>query len=134
MNNREAKKRYFRIFVPAMTIYVVGFLGIAWFADNVYYDPFVIAALGLVPIAALLAMFWAHLRLISEIDEFLRSIQIKAVLGGLSVVFVIATGWGIVELLTDVPRLPIFWINPIYFVAYGLASILLTRRAMGQTA
>ncbi len=132
MTNVDAKKRYFRIFTPAMAIYFVSFLAIAWFAGHVLYDPLLISAMALVPIIALLAMFWAHMRLIREIDEYLRSIQIRAVFVGLSVVLVVATGWGVLELLADTPRLAIFWINPIYWIAYGLATAYFTKRETGQ--
>ncbi len=132
MTNLEAKKRYFRVFTPAMAIYLITFLLIAWFADNVGSNPVLISIMALVPIIALLAMFWAHMRMIGEIDEFLRSIQIRAVFAGLSAVLVVATGWGILELLANMPVLAIFWINPIYWIAYGLAAAYFTRRETGQ--
>lgn len=132
MTNDAARRRYFRVFFPATAIYLVSFIGTAWLGRHVIDNLLVTALLALVPIGALLAMFWAHLRLIGEIDEFLRSIQIKAVIAGLTAVLVVATGWGSLEMLAEVPQLDIFWLNPLYWIAYGLAVAFFTFQATGQ--
>lgn len=72
---------------------------------------------------------WAHWRYIMRIDEFLRLIQIKAVLVGLSAILAIASIWGYLELYLDAPNLPIFYLNPIYWVFYALGAGILTKQA-----
>lgn len=134
MTNLEAKRRYFRVFIPAMAVFLLTSGAIAWMGeDNLGASP-AVYAVAMVPTVAQIALFLAHLRFISEIDEYLRTIQTQAVLFGLAVILCIATGWGYLEALADVPRLHILWLNPIYWIAYGVASTVLSVRATGRSA
>jgi hypothetical protein len=78
--------------------------------------PVALYALATIPVVAILSAFWAHLRFINEVDEFLRTIQIKAVIFGIACVRAIASGWGTLELLADAPKLKVFWLLPIFRV------------------
>lgn len=128
MTNAEAKRRYFHVFVPAMLVFLASSFAIAWL--QIGGAALYLAAL--VPIAALVSVFWAHWRLMREIDEFLRTIQMQAVLFGLAVILLIATGWGFLETYADTPRLGIFWLNPIFWLAYAAGAAIFSKRATGQ--
>lgn len=130
MSNLTAKKRYFRVFYPAMAIFLVASAALGAL-DPKAVSPVLAYGLALVPIVALLSVFWAHWRFMNEIDEFLRTIQMQAVLFGVAVVLVISFGWGFLENYVDAPRLHIIWLTPIYWLAYAAAATVLTRRATG---
>ena len=67
----------------------------------------------------------------NDVDEFLRMIQMKAILCALAIVLAIASGRGSLEILADAPRLPVFWLMPIFWVSYSLAAVVITRREGG---
>jgi len=131
MTTEQATRRYFQIFIPSMVGYLAGTLATIWAADHMDLPPFALYGLAGVPIFAMLCMFWGHWRFINEIDEFLRTIQIKAVLFGIASVLVVATGWGTLEMLADAPKLQVFWLLPIFWTSYSAAAGVLTKRAGG---
>jgi hypothetical protein len=129
MTNLEAKKRYYRVSIPAVTVFLAASLVIAWMEMQDIEPSLLTSAFAIVPVVALLSLFWAHWRFMNEIDEFLRSIQIQAVLAGLAFILVVATGWGYLELYVDAPRLHMFWLNPIFWIVYAIAAVYLTWRS-----
>ncbi|MEM8702037.1 MAG: hypothetical protein AAGF82_09450 [Pseudomonadota bacterium] len=128
MSTEQANARFFKVFVPAMVIYVATTAGIASLSDRHTLPPYVLYGLTLVPIGAVFAAFWAQWRFAMELDEFLRLIQIKGTLIGVACVMIIASGWGQLERLADVPRLPVFWLLPIFWAIQGLATTFISKR------
>ena len=131
MTVEQATRRYFEVFIPSMIGYLAGSVGTIWVAEHLNLPPFALYVLASIPIFAMLAVFWGHWRFINEIDEFLRTIQIKAVLFGIACVLVVATGWGTLEMLADAPKLQVFWLMPIFWVSYSAAAVVLTKREGG---
>lgn len=131
MTTEQATRRYFTIFVPSMIGYMAGTLGVTWAADHMMLSPIALYALASIPIVAILGTFWAHWRFANEIDEFLRAIQIKAVIFGVACVLMVATGWGTLEMLADAPKLGVFWLLPIFWVSHSAAMVVITRRDGG---
>ena len=128
MTNERATRRYFGVLVPAAIVFLATSYGIKLIGNADLLPPAGLYAIALVPVAVLLSLFWAHWRYMTEIDEFLRSIQIKAAFAGFAIVLVIASGWGFLEFYADVPALSIFWLNPIFWVAYAIAAVILNLR------
>ncbi len=128
MTAEQATYRYFKIFIPAILVYATGSLGLTWAEGNTPIPPFALYLLAMVPIAAMLAIFWAHWRFATEVDEFMRLIQIKATLFGVVCIMVVASGWGTLELLADAPKLPIFWLMPLFWVAHSAATAILSKK------
>jgi hypothetical protein len=128
MTNEKATRRYLGFLIPAALVHLGTSYAIKM-ADNAASLPSpALYAAAIVPVAAMLSMFWAHWRYVTEIDEFLRSIQIKAAFAALTLVMTVATGWGYLELLTEVPTLSIFWLNPVYWIAYSIAVVIFSSR------
>ncbi len=128
MSPELATKRYFTIFIPAICAYAAGSAGVTWAVDNADLSTGLTYSLALVPILAIFFAFWAHWRFANEIDEFLRLIQIKGTLFGIASVMVVASGWGTLEMLADAPRLPVFWLLPIFWVAQSAATAVFSKR------
>jgi hypothetical protein len=128
MTNEQATRRYFSVLIPGGILFLGLSYGLKLVGNAGLLPEAVLGGAALVPAALLVGMFWAHWRYINEIDEFLRSIQIKAAFVGLTVVMTIATAWGYVELYVEGPALSIYWLNPIYWLTYGVAAVTITRR------
>lgn len=129
MTTDQATYRYFKVFIPAMVVYGASSVGITQITDNMAYAPPLLYALALIPILAVLCAFWAHWRFAIEIDEFLRFIQIKATLFSVACVMVIASGWGTLEMLADVPNLQVFWLLPIFWISHSAATVFFSKVA-----
>jgi len=128
MNVNRAARRYHMGFIPAMTVFLAGSLGLVWLDANADPGPWIMAALAVIPVVALLSMFWLHWRFMQDVDEFLRKIQVNSILCAAAVVLAIATGWGYMENFVDAPALSVFWLNPIFWATYGIAATIFTRR------
>jgi hypothetical protein len=127
MNHKQANRRFITVTVTSMAVFVGACLVLAW-ADEVSAVPSPILWIGsIIPVTALLTPVWAHWRYLNEIDEFLRSIQLKAIFGGLAVLLVLASSWGFVELYIDAPTISMFWLNPIYWIAYSVGAAYFSR-------
>jgi len=129
MTQEQASRRYFSVLIPATIVFVAASYGITLADNAAILPPWALYAVAIVPIAALLGMFWAHWRYMREIDEFLRSIQVKAAFAGLVIVLTIASGWGYLEFYAEVAPLSIYWLNPLYWIVYSIAAVIFTLRS-----
>ena len=81
--------------------------------------PFAVA-LAILPALVLMFWIWAFGRMLFDLqDEYLRMLEVRKALIATGFALAIAGSWGMVELSTDVPKLPVFYIFPIWCV--GLA-------------
>lgn len=128
MTTKQATSRFFRVFVPAMLLYITVTAGMTQLTNDGDLSARTLYALSLIPIVAIFIAFWAQLRFVLELDEFLRLIQIKGTFFGIVCVMVIASGWGQLERLADVPRIQVFWLLPIFWSAQGLATTIISKR------
>lgn len=81
-------------------------------------------AVALVPGAAVLAMIWALGKLLVELDdEYLRLLEVRKFIVATGFVLAVASVWGMLELLTQVPRLPIFYVFPIWCLGLAVGSV-----------
>lgn len=131
MTNEQAKRRYLGVVIPGTIAFVAASLALRVADDAAMLPLPALYAVSVVPVGIMLGMFWAHWRYMKEIDEFLRSIQVKGAFAGLIVVMTIATGWGWLEFYAEAPRLSIFWLNPLYWIAYSIAVVIFTPRDGG---
>lgn len=132
MTNERAQKLFFLSFFPSMGIFMAITLVIAFATEPLRFPPTLITILAIAAGLALVNSIWAHWRYVNRIDEFLRSIQIKAILSGLGVILTIASVWGYFEQHLDAPTLQVFYLNPIYWCAYGVAAIIMTKQTGGE--
>ena len=110
-----AYNRYLKRFIPASVIYAGAIvLASILIPNHAKASPLTIG-IALLPGLACTAMIWAMARLLVEMeDEYLRLIEIKKALIATGVALGVAATWGLLELYTDVPKLPVFLIFPIW--------------------
>ena len=128
MTNKAARARYFKIFIPAMLGYVASMFFAASILDKEAPPTLLSIILALIPALCILGWMWAQARFIAEVDEFHRKVQIDALLVGLTMTLAICTAWGLMEMFSDVPALPIFNVIVVFAFCYGPASIVISRR------
>lgn len=129
MRNKIATRRYFKIFIPSMLIYVLGVFGVSWAEKEGLISTPMIIVLSIIPALAILAWMWGHWRYVKELDEYIRALQTEAMMIALMVVVAIASSWGLMEFMADVAKLPVFFVMPGFYFIYGITLLILTRRA-----
>lgn len=88
--------------------------------------------LAIFPGLFLFGMLWSVWRFMSEVDEVTRHFTVQSMMLGLFGILTLSGVWGVMELLVEnLPQLPIFWIFPAFFLAFGLANCFGPGRGMG---
>lgn len=110
-----AYRRYLRRFWPASGLYVLAIALATWLIPDDAQASALTVGIALLPGLGIVAMIWALARLLVELDdEYLKLLEVRKWLAATGLVLVVASVWGILELFTDVPKLPIFWIFPMW--------------------
>lgn len=115
MTKNPAQRRYVGRMAVVATLYVAAiFLASSVIPKGAAATPLTVA-IALLPGLAVTGFIWALGRYFAELsDEYLRLLEIRKALVATAVVLAVASSWGILEIYTDVPRLPIFWAFPIW--------------------
>lgn len=129
MTEIQATRRYFVVLMPAALVFLAACFTAASLDKYGVSSTVPLYALITIAVGALFFTFWALWRFINEIDEFLRAIQLNGLLFGLLFIMMVATGWGLLEEYGNVPKLPVFWLNPMFWLAYSAAVGMQTFRA-----
>lgn len=131
MKPKLAKKRYFSTVMGASLGYVGSVFGCSFLHHKVPDGSVAGISLSLVPglfIGLMLFAFWRYLH---DVDEVARHEMTQAIIIGLFVLLMLSGGWGLVELFNDsLPRLPIFYAFPAFFITFGLVSGIKYRRCV----
>jgi len=126
---RQAFQRYLKIFIPSM----IAYLALIFLAVHLIKTEIVtgvaVFPVAILPGVAALCFLYGFFRFIKETDEVLRRVQTDAIMIGVGAILALTLTWGILELLIkDLPRLPVFYIFPIFFIVQGLASRRLSKK------
>lgn len=124
MKPTEARKRYFKVFVPSMALYLITILGATSLIKGFEIPIAAQYGLAIIPALAVWWLIWAQARYYREADEFERSRQVTGVMFGVAVMMLLSTGWGLLELLVEAPAFPVFYLFPLFCVAYSFGRYL----------
>lgn len=119
-----AYKAYLSRFIPASLLYVVA-IGIATMAipDNAPLSA-PVALIALLPGLAIIGMIWAMGRLLIELDdEYLRMLEVQKALFATGFTLAVCSVWGIIELYSTAPRVPLFMVFPLWCVGLALGAL-----------
>ncbi|MES2782650.1 MAG: hypothetical protein V4657_07640 [Pseudomonadota bacterium] len=124
-----AYARYLKRFIPASVLYVGAIiLASTLIPDDAKASPLTIG-IALLPGMACITMIWAMARLLVEMeDEYLRLIEIKKALIATGFALAVAATWGLLELYTDVQKLPVFLIFPMWCGGLAIAQFWMKAR------
>ncbi len=125
-----AYRRYQWRCLSSSALYVAGaLLATRPIPDHAQASPGIIA-ISLLPGFAIIGMIWSIGRLLIELDdEYLRALEVRKALIATGVALLVTSVWGLIELFTVVPRLPIFFVFPIW--AAGLVVGTLRNKVAG---
>ncbi len=131
MPRNLAARRYNRRFFQAMGLYVVLILLSVSLLKHHPAAPLA-CLLALLPSIPLIASLGFVARYIAEEkDEFERTLLLEGMLWALGGVLAISTVWGLLEMLDGVPRLPVFFIYPAFWMLVGIAHPLIRLKYRG---
>lgn len=119
-----ARKRYHRVFWPAMIAYVVIVFAGAWLIDKNESPTWLAATMAVLTALPVCLALWAMVRWMSETDEYTRIKHLKGFARGAAItasgVFIL----GFLQLFEVIETFSVFWVGPAFFLAYGLATCL----------
>ena len=118
-------RRYIRIHLALSVLYIaLVLLASLFIPDDAAPTPMVIA-FAMLPGLVVLGWIWNMGRLLVEMeDEYLRMLEVRKMLWASAITLSICGGWGLVELFAAVPRLPVFFVFPIWCLGLALGQLI----------
>lgn len=133
-STNPAYRRYMRRMIPLSLVYVGAVALASVLIPDHASASVATVALALVPGFAALGWIWAMARLLVELDdEYLRMLEVRKFLVATGFALSITSIWGLLELYTDVPALPIFFVWPLWCIGLVVGQ-LVNRVQMGKGA
>jgi len=128
-----AQRRYIGRMIPVSIAYVAAiFAASAIIPEGATATPLTIG-IALVPGLAILGFIWAIGSYFSELkDEYLRLLEVRKALVATGLTLALTATWGILELYTDVPRVSLFWVFPVWCLGLGVGA-LVNRLTLGDS-
>ena len=125
----------FRSYQRRMGIAMVVYVAAIFTASSLLHDrgPPGIASvvIALVPGVAIVLMIYSIARLLLDLDdEFLRLLEVRKALFATGLTLAGCSVWGLLEIYTAVPALPVFWVFPLWCGGLG-AGALFNRLTLG---
>jgi len=120
--NNPAVRRYLWRFLATMLLYIAFLVLAVWIF--VHYHPagplaWLLAFLPALGIIAQIAAFGMYLS--EEKDEFMRNLQIQALLWGIGATLSVTVTWGFLESFVHLRHMDLILVYPLYCVLSGLA-------------
>ena len=127
----SAKRRFMRMHLILSVLYIALVLLASWFvSDDAKATPMVIFW-AVLPGLVVIGWIWNMGRYLIEMsDEYLRLLEIRKILVATALTLAVSAGWGIIELFAAVPRLPVFFVFPIWCLGL-MAGQTVNRLTMG---
>ncbi|WP_245892606.1 hypothetical protein [Novosphingobium guangzhouense] len=132
-----AYRRYTRRMMPLSLLYVGAIMLASWLVPDRDQANATAIALALLPGLAVLGWIWAMARLLIELDdEYLRVLEVRKFLVATGVTLAVCSVWGLLEIYTDLPRLPVFLVFPLWAMGLFVGMLVnrITQGASGNCA
>ena len=129
MSPRTAHRRYMARMLGASCGYIGTIIAASTVIDKDGPVTAITILVAAVPAIFILGMLRAIWKYIQDVDEVARHDHVEAMLAALFVVLAVSGSWGLIELYNEsLPRLPVFYVFPVFFMIYGLVSSIRYRR------
>ena len=125
MAANPVQRRYVGRMIPISIAYIATVMLASWIIpDDAAATPLTVTV-ALVPALATSGFIWAMARYIAELtEEYVRMLEIRKMLVATGLTLALASGWGILELFTDVPRVPLFYVFPVWCLGLAVGSLV----------
>ena len=132
MSTCQVQRNYMKSLMLSAGAYVMTLTGVTFVVNKMDASPILAGALAIIPAFFVLLMLRAVWIYVRDVDEAQRFFLVKSMMIGLFALLAVSGSWGLVEMMSDdLPRLPVFWLFPLFFFAFGLASCFGPGRGMG---
>ena len=129
MKPELVKKRYMSSMMGSSFAYLASVFGMSNLHDKVPDASFGGILISLVPGVFICFMLYFVWKFLKDVDEVARHDMTQAMMVGLFALLALSGGWGLVELFNDsLPRLPIFYAFPAFFLIFGCISCVKYKR------
>lgn len=119
------QRRYLRRMALSSVFYVAAIFAASRLLDREAPVSALGVVIALMPGVAVLGMIGALARLYLELgDEYLRMLEVRKAMVATGLTLAVCSVWGILELFTPVPRLPLFWVFPMWALGLGLGALV----------
>ncbi len=118
---KTANRRYLQAFWPLMAVYVGTVAVTSFFIDMDTASTAVRVASAAATTLPLAGVLWVIMRLIGETDEYTRLRQLTAMARGGAISAALATFVGFLQIYGAVDTVPVFFLGPCFFLAYGFS-------------
>ena len=128
----QVQRNYMKSLLLSAGAYVVTLMAVTYAVNKMDASPLLAGTLAIIPAFFVLLMLWAVWVYVRDVDAAQRFFLVKSMMIGLFAVLALSGSWGLVEMMSDdLPKLPIFWLFPLFFVVFGLSSCFGPGRGMG---
>lgn len=133
MSTCQVQKTYMKSLLLSAGAYAGTLIGVTFVVNKIEASPLVAGGLAIIPAVFILLMLRAVWIYVHDVDEAQRFFLLKSMMVGLFSLLALSGSWGLVEMMSDdLPRLPIFWLFPLFFGVFGLSTCFGPGRGMGQ--
>ena len=125
MAQNPAQRRYMRRMILLSAAYIAAVMLASWLIpDDAAATPLTVT-IALVPALATSGFIWAMASYVAELkDEYVRMLEIRKMLVATGFTLALASGWGILELFTNAPRVPLFYVFPVWCLGLAVGSLV----------
>ena len=133
MTHKQILKRYIFSMLGYGLAYAGSIIGISFIIEDSVSNLFLKIGIALIPVIFVMLMLrtiWIYVRDVDEAQQYFlqRAVYIAAL-----AVLIFAGSWGVVEMIIDdIPKTPVFWMFPLFFLVFGLATCFGPARGMGK--
>lgn len=110
----------------ALSAAYLGFVALAaWFIPDNAEPSVLVIALAALPSLIVLGWIWNMGRFYLTLeDEFLRMLEVRKAMWATAITMGVCGGWGLIELFAAVPRLPVFFVFPIWCLGLVIGQLI----------
>jgi ABC-type Mn2+/Zn2+ transport system permease subunit len=80
------------------------------------------------PLALLALWAWEFFKSVRDDDEMMQALALRAISFSALLVLLLATMWGLLEVLVGAPHLPSFLLLPAFAATYGVSATVMSAR------
>lgn len=120
-----ARTRFFRLHIALSVAYIGLVLLASHFVPDDAEPSAAVIVWALLPGLVVIGWIWNMGRYLVELeDEYLRMLEIRQMMVATAMTLAICGGWGLVELFASVPRLPVFFVFPLWCLGLAVGTVV----------
>ena len=128
-----AKRRYIRVHLALSIAYVLLVMLASRFVPDDAEPSVPVILWSTLPGVVVLGWIWNMGRFLVELeDEYIRLLEVRKFMVATGLTLAITSVWGLIELYSTVPRLPVFFVFPIWCLGLAAGS-LVNRLTIGDS-